>query len=78
MATRVVVSCSSCTKELPLLPAFSAGGEFRLWHGSVCTSCARVYCSECLPTAGSPPCPSCGRPTEPAQLDALRRAGVID
>lgn len=76
MATRVVVTCSSCSRELPLLPAFAPGEEYRLWHGNVCTACARAYCSDCLP-GGQAPCPRCGAPTQPAQLDVLRRAGVV-
>ena len=77
MASRVIVTCSSCTRELPLLPGFSAGDEFRLWHGNVCLDCGRTYCAECISIAGPTPCPACGEPTEAAQVDALRRAGIV-
>ncbi len=77
MEPRVVVTCSSCSKELPLLPAFAPGGEFRLWLGNVCVACGRAYCSECISVEGPAPCPSCGEPTQAAQLDSLRRAGLV-
>lgn len=77
MATRTVVTCSSCSRELPLLPAFSPGEEFRLWLGNVCLACGRSYCSACISADGPTPCPSCGEPTQAAQLDSLRRAGVV-
>jgi DNA-directed RNA polymerase subunit RPC12/RpoP len=77
MAIRVIVTCSTCSKELPLLPAFSPGEEFQLWLGNVCLACGRAYCSECISVTGPTPCPTCGGPTEAAQLDTLRRAGIV-
>jgi hypothetical protein len=77
MGTRVVVTCSSCGKELPLLPAFMPGEEFRQWFGNVCGACGRTFCSECIPVGGPTPCPTCGEPTEAAQLGSLREAGVV-
>ena len=77
MQTRVVVSCASCYKELPLLPTFIPNEEFRQWFGTVCRACGRAYCSECVSVTGPGPCPACGVPTTAAQLCALREAGIV-
>jgi len=77
MATRVIVTCSSCARELPLLPAFSPGEAFQLFLGNVCLACGRAFCSECISVTGPSPCPTCGEPTQAAQLDSLRRAGIV-
>lgn len=77
MATRVVVTCSTCGGELPLLPAFRPGEGYRLWHGSACVRCGRAFCVRCLETADAASCPACDGPTQPASLDVLRRARVV-
>ncbi len=78
MATRVVVTCSSCGEELPLLPAFRTGDAYRLWHGSACLTCGRAYCVRCVDPGDAAPCPVCGEPTRSASLDVLRDAGIVD
>ena len=77
MGTRVVVRCSVCGKELPLLPAFIPGAEFRQWYGNACTTCGRVYCPECIAVGRPTRCAACGEPTKGTALPILREAGVL-
>jgi hypothetical protein len=79
MGTRVVVTCSRCGAELPLLPAFGSGADLQQWLGSVCPACGKVYCATCCSACAEGPaeCPSCGTPTVAARSAALHEAGVL-
>ena len=46
------------------------------WLANVCTSCKKVYCSNCLTLGGPTPCPTCGKPTHPAQRYHLEAIGL--
>lgn len=66
--------CGSSIRQLDVMPGLPSAME--QWFANVCTSCRKVYCSECLELGGPTPCPTCGEPTKPAQRMHLEAIGL--
>ena len=72
-----MVKCSVCGSSIKQIDVNSIyGAALDQWLANVCTSCRKVYCSECLALGGPTPCPTCGEPTVPAQRMHLEAIGL--
>jgi hypothetical protein len=80
-----MVNCSVCGSSIKQLDVLGGGQVVSLggdasaldqWYANVCTSCKKLYCSDCLELGGPTPCPTCGEPTKPAQRMHLQPIGL--